>query len=428
MGANTNEMIETLRGRLVGDDAHIFDALIKNLGHYKGDFAYAAFKDAVNDFGKNVISSSLENAWQLIFTALEDLEEATINDHTPFPSQESAWTTDCRNFFSYGRLYIRNQIMDGLYHLIEMWPRMFRDTWDKKDVCGAQIHRCPGMYNRKRCVYKWSEGDTITCPICGTFRRLCMASPAMNGRCRNHGGALIAQESRFGGRAGKYLKYINSSGLRQQFLDALENGELDLSADINLLSSRTMQLVASLGDEGGDLVKLRQTLERRQTALFRAADNEDMERFQRLYRDLLYDLQVVTDDSSKWQEIRTNALTIKQLTEAQRAGLVQDKQMITIDKMLELLGQTLTAVKQGVEGASKDVAHRFMREAQYLLVHDGGYTEAEADAIFKFIRSVPELDEGDIIRTEMLRHLSEVFNRQRAEESKAAIITALQKS
>jgi len=289
------------------------------------------------------------------------LVELALNDHyDPVPGTESVARTDIKRWMNIARSAVHRKAWESLAEHMGIFPGLFDPAG--KTVCGRINVSCSNV----ECGEKFYDAEATYCEHCGTMRRMCrngLGDSGVETRCRVH---RSRQElTGLTGRAKMYAAVMNDVD-RSVFLDGVISSDLDLTAEIGLIARRITSLVDGVKVDPKEMARaVNGRTKDVQKAYKKLADidpGEDPEAWFESFGEvmgrvdsLMGVLDAAQDDDSRWREVVGTINQLRPVIKEQRDTIVQERQMITADKMRELIALTTAQFRNAVMEASKDV-------------------------------------------------------------------------
>lgn len=176
-------------------------------------------------------------------------------------------------------------------------------------------------------------------PICGALKgdgTYCQAAQLENGRCFNHGGRSLTGQAAPKYKTGTHSKVIPLR-LKDSYEASREDEELlSLKEEIALCVAREQELLGMLesGESGAAWKELKKGLRQ----LRNARDRSDVKAGESAMQVILEVCDRGNLDFDIWDNIQGILALRMKLTEVENKRLLNNQQMISIDKMLSLVG------------------------------------------------------------------------------------------
>jgi hypothetical protein len=204
--------------------------------------------------------------------------------------------------------------------------------------CGAERSRkCPTCFGDNGDPYSTKSEN---CPLCGektTFGGYCVNYPVKGmTRCRMHGGSTPVGEKNPNFTHGRYSKNMPPR-LITRYMEAKSDPDiLVLKDEISLIEARLGDLLSRVdsGESGIIWKRLSEAFE-----AFNVARNQKDASLMMTYLEEMHTLiKKGKSDYAAWNEVSSILELRRKLVESERKRLIQAQQVITVDKVMTLLG------------------------------------------------------------------------------------------
>jgi hypothetical protein len=356
MGIMVIEKLAELRQHVGIDGLSILEELTLLMAPYNYRAAY-----------DTLLSIDPESDPESFSSALRVTEIALIDHYNPVPGTENSAKTDIKRFFNIAREAVRRKDWSGLSEHLTIFPHIFDPAG--KSVCGQIRSICSNI----ECGQKFYDSEATYCEYCNTIRGMCrnhLGASGVETRCRFHknGRATLMGLT---GRAKMYAAVMSDVD-RTIFEDGVLSSDLDMTAEIALIARRITGLVDGVKVNPKDMAR---AIRKRTAVVKKAADeltqvdpleSEQAEMsFLSKYRtfiesvdSLLTALDTAAEDDSRWREIVGTVNQLRPVIKEQRETIVQERQMITAEKMRELIALATAQFRGAIMDSSKDaMAH-----------------------------------------------------------------------
>jgi hypothetical protein len=293
-------------------------------------------------------------------SALRLVELALIDHYNPVPGTENTAKTDIKRFTALARTAAQREEWEYLAEHLELFPGLFDPSG--KTVCGRILNSC----KNPECGEKFMDAEATYCKDCGEMRRMCrngLGSSGVETRCRYHKGRQ--ELTGLTGRAKMYASVMNDVD-RTIFEDGVLSSDLDMTAEIALIARRISGLVDGVKVDPKTMARaINQRMKRVNKTYAEMGELDPVEQedefrsahanFMNAIDSLMGALESAQEDDSRWREIVGTVNQLRPVIREQRETIVQERNMITADKMRELIALTTAQFRHAVMGASKDV-------------------------------------------------------------------------
>jgi hypothetical protein len=309
---------------------------------------------------------------ELAAVGLDQLEAALKKFYTPHPQQVKSHKKDMLRWFEYMRHFHEIGRLDGMRDIMTFYWKMF--ARGGKKICGSVRSRCAQSgWKNSKCNHKFQKGEYV-CPNCDMTRTLCRKKPMQNGRCGKSGSGGHGGDLPIGALAPRFIDGRKSLGraklfaqqledrqsLRRMYIEALQDPDyLSLEADMAMMTARRAELLAELDALDPQLIE---TSVRNHVKEMGRAMGKDK------YSDAMFHaneiqslLEKGKDNRERWREWISITSQVAKLADTERKRIVEARQFVPIQEMINLQNETIKAVRNAIAAAAEEAHTDIMR-------------------------------------------------------------------